>query len=51
MNAKGDTVLQLPEIAYEFYGSVDESLYDAAFSKHKTTLEQRASMMKQAKSV
>jgi len=35
MNAKGDTILQLPEVAYEFYGTIDENLFDVAVVKHK----------------
>lgn len=34
-----DTVFQMPEVAFEFYGKLDENLFDSAVAKHKEFCE------------
>jgi hypothetical protein len=41
----------MPEVAFEFYGKMDESLFDAAAAKHATFVEMKKGIAKPWKPV
>lgn len=43
-----DTVFVLPNVIFEFYGTIDDALIDSAALKHSQYIEQKKPLIKQA---
>jgi hypothetical protein len=46
-----DTVFVLPNVIFEFYGTIDDALIDSAALKHSQYIEQKKPLIKQANKV
>jgi hypothetical protein len=41
-----DTAFQMPDVAFEFYGKLDDGLYDSASAKHEQFIESKKAQTK-----